>query len=44
MKVKLSEMGSIPEDLLEETVDLETIIVLNNRMVWKNRISQNFRR
>ncbi len=44
MKVEISKPGIIPDSLLEEKVDLVTIIVLNNRTVWKNRIHQDFRR
>jgi hypothetical protein len=30
-KANILETGAIPENLVEEIVDLETIIILNNR-------------
>jgi hypothetical protein len=44
MKVEILRPGTISDNLLEEKVDLVTIIVLNNRTVWKDRIHQDFRR
>ena len=36
VKANILETRTIPESLLQEIVDLETIIILNNRAVWKN--------
>jgi hypothetical protein len=38
---KTLETGTNPENLLEEIVDLETVIILNNRAVRKNPMTPN---
>ena len=44
VKANTLETGTNPENLLEEIVDLETVIILNNRAVSKNPMTPDITR